>query len=117
MSKYKIKMMDKDTFIVSEETFKKLAGQSGLIYIKEIGVTINLNSVVSIMPLELDSNQRTLSDGTRVVKKFNHWVLENDESVKIDLLYYPELTDLEGYNDKKEIESPSKYAKELKDKF
>lgn len=116
MSKYKIKMMDKDTFIVSEETFKKLAGQSGLVYIKEIGVTINLNSITSIAPLELDNNRRVLSDGTRVIKKFNSWVLEDDNSVKIDLLYYPELVDLEGY-EKKEIEEPSKFAKELKDKF
>ena len=28
--------MDKDVFIISEETFKKLEGQSGLIYIKKL---------------------------------------------------------------------------------
>ena len=107
--------MDKDVFIISEETFKKLEGQSGLIYIKEIGVTLNMSSIVSIAPEEMDSVRRTLSDGVRVVKKFNNWVLENDNSVKVDLMYYPELVDLEGYEEKKEL--PSKFAKELKDKF
>lgn len=36
-------------------------------------------------------NRRILHDGTPAVLKYGTWVDENDNSVKIDLHYYPEL--------------------------
>lgn len=42
-------------------------------------------------PEYLSSDQRTLHDGTRAVLRFGRWVSETDESIKIDLSYYPEL--------------------------
>lgn len=109
---YKIKMMDKDVYVVSDETFHKLNGQTGLVYIKEIDTTININSISSIYRAERDNNRRTLSDGTRVIKKYGIWVLEDNPEVKIDLHFYPELVDLEEYDNKK-LEEPSEFAKQL----
>jgi len=34
---------------------------------------------------------KTLSDGSRVIEKFGVWVLENDNSIKVDINQYPEL--------------------------
>lgn len=92
--KYQIKMMSNDVFEISEDTFHKLAGQTGLIHIKELDCIINLNSVTSIIPLEKVVKTRVqLHDGMIAIKKFGEWVCENNPSVKINLFYYPELQD------------------------
>lgn len=89
---YQIKMMNNDTFNISEDTFQKLEGKTGLVHFKEIDAILNLNSVASILPAELvNEKQRTLSDGTRIINKFGTWYLENNQEVKVDLNYYPEL--------------------------
>ncbi len=45
-------------------------------------------------PKKLDNEVRVMKDGTKVIKKFNTWVSANDNTVKIDLSYYPELRNL-----------------------
>jgi hypothetical protein len=39
----------------------------------------------------LDENKRTLSDGTKIIKFFGRWVLESNNSIRVDLSCYPEL--------------------------
>lgn len=91
---YTIKMMGGDTFNISEDTFKKLAGQTGLIHLKEIDGIINLNSVTSIFPeglIKKEITQVKLNDGTIAVKIFGIWYNQNNPEAKIDLNYYPVL--------------------------
>lgn len=38
-----------------------------------------------------DPNRRLLHDGTYVVNKFGTWVDAKDETIKIDMKFYPEL--------------------------
>lgn len=114
---YVIKMMGGDTFTITEETYKKLAGQTGLVHLKEIDCIINLNSVTSIIPeqvAEKNSNKKTLSDGTRAVKRGYEWYNELSGS-KIDISYYPELR--ESSEQKKELGENSSFAKELSGKL
>lgn len=40
----------------------------------------------------------TLKDGTKVIKKFGQWVSANDNNVKVDLSYYPELREIDKNN-------------------
>lgn len=92
--KYQIKMMSNDVFEINEDTFHKLAGQTGLIHLKELDCIINLSSVTSIIPLDKVIKTRVqLHDGMIAIKKFGEWVCENNPSVKINLFYYPELQD------------------------
>lgn len=87
-------MMSNDVFEINEDTFHKLAGQTGLVHLKELDCIINLNSITSIMPLEMVVKTRVkLHDGMIAIKKFGEWVCENNPSVKINLSYYPELQD------------------------
>jgi hypothetical protein len=39
-----------------------------------------------------ENDTRKLSDGTQVIRKYGTWVLTGDNSIKIDLQHYPELT-------------------------
>lgn len=76
---------------------------------------------VSLSPLYIwagekpENNDRKQNrDGQWCVKKFGQWVLENNQDVKVDTHYYPELVRTE---EKKEIEAPSQFAKQLTNKF
>ena len=106
--------MNNDVFTISSEVFNKLSGKSGLIYLQEIRGIINLNSVSSILPEELaEQNRKQNRDGQWCIKKYGQWYLENNQEVKVNLSYYPEL---EGIKNKtKEI--PSSFAKQLTDKL
>lgn len=87
-------MMNSDKFNISDETFSKLAGKSGLIYLTELKGIINLNSVTSILEKELSENsgdRRKLHDGTYAVRKYGHWVDDKNPDIKIDMAHYPEL--------------------------
>jgi hypothetical protein len=98
---YQVKMINGDTFVITDETFSALAGKSGLIYIPEISGIINLVSVCSILPKELAENinlRRKLHDGGYAINKFGYWYDEKDPNVKIDLNYYPELRKSEQEN-------------------
>lgn len=93
---YIIKMMSGDSFKISQETFAKLEGKTGLVHFKELNAILNLNSVVSIVNEQLASSFLTRKqdkDGRWCVDKFkqNDWRLENNPDVKVDLNYYPEL--------------------------
>ncbi len=39
-----------------------------------------------------ENDVKKLSDGTQVIRKYGAWVLASDNSIKIDLRHYPELT-------------------------
>jgi hypothetical protein len=99
---YLIKMMNGDSFKISQETFNRLTGESGLVYVSEIKGIINLNSVSSVLPQEMAEsigNRRRLHDGSYAIYKHGAWVDERDQSVKINLHYYPELAkDAESIN-------------------
>lgn len=104
---YIIKMMDNTKFRVSRETYQKLSGKEGLVFIPELNVTINLSSVSSIYPVSDKKKvegggqvEGFLHDGTRVIKKFGEWVIAGEETpddkgnsqpVKLDKQYYPEV--------------------------
>lgn len=111
-------MMSGDEIKISDETFSKLGGKQGLLFIPEINGIINLNSVVSILPKKLLPNQykngdiKICNDGTRAYNKFGLWVLENNQDIKIDLNYYPELKEAEVIDPHK-LEEPSKFSKGL----
>ena len=93
-----ITMMSGKTYKISEETAKKLVGKSGLTFINEIGVAVNLNSVEVIEPenLAIENKRATmkegyLHDGTKVIKKFGTWVMPQNDKIKLDPHYYPEI--------------------------
>jgi len=105
--KYQIRMMSNEKLLISEETFNKLAGQTGLIHIKELNAIINLNSVSTILPeVLIDADRKKTRDGQWCIRKFGQWYLENNPEVRVNLSFYPEL---EGEEIKKEI--PSSFAK------
>ena len=89
-----VKMMNGDKFKISEQTFNGLMGKAGLVYLCDVKGIVNLSSVSSILPEELAENignRRKLRDGGYAVMKSGQWVCEHDNSIKIDLSYYPEL--------------------------
>jgi len=97
MSKYQIKMMSGDKYFITEEEFKNLSKlkEKSLLFIPSIGGLINIASVETIIgedKIDMSNvNERTLSTGVRVVRKFNDWYIAGTET-KIDLKYFPELT-------------------------
>lgn len=105
---YIIKMMDGNKFKISADSYNKLDGKEGLIYIPEINCTINISSISAIYPedekkkIEGKKEQKEgfLHDGTRVIKKFGEWVIAGEENpddkgnyqpIKLDKSYYPEV--------------------------
>lgn len=97
---YTIKMMSGDHFEIGQETFKKLAGQTGLVHFKEIDCILNLNSVVSITPKEMvETDRKQLHDGTIAFKKFGVWYNERNPEARIDLNHYPELREWKKITD------------------
>lgn len=116
---YKIKMMNNDVFIISSEVFNQLAGKVGLIYLPTIGGIINLSSVSSILPEELSNNSGDtlkLHDGTVAYRKFGVWYNQLSDA-KIDTNYYPELKYKDIVDEDRDLLEPSKFAKQLADKF
>jgi hypothetical protein len=86
-----MKMMNGDTFIITEETFKKLIDKTGLKFITELNALINLNSMVSIVPETIAQvDERKLYDGTIAKLKGGIWV-DKFSGAKIDIGYYKEL--------------------------
>lgn len=115
MNMYQLKLMSGEKFNISKEEVNLLSGKNGLVFIQSLNGFINISSVSSILPLEIiDSDRKKTKDGQWCIKKFGQWYLEKDQDVRVNLAYYPELESIEN---KKEIEAPSKFAKELKDKF
>ena len=101
--KYVIKMMSSDTHIISEETFKKLSGKSGLLFIPEINGIINLNSVNSIMPEgTVGLNKIKLHDGGYAIKKHGTWVDERSGAT-MDLNHYKYLAKEQSYEEFKAL--------------
>jgi len=90
---YIIKMMDKTNFKITKEEYENiLKAKEGLIFIKSNDATININSVSSIIPENLEEQTTgRLHDGTRVIKKYGKWVLPNRDTLKLDQSYYPEI--------------------------
>jgi len=108
--KYQIKMMSSEKLLISEETFNKLAGQTGLIHIKELNAIINLNSVSTILPEDLINLDRKKNrDGQWCIRKFGRWYLESNPEVRVNLAYYPELEEIKN----KSLEKPSDIAKKM----
>jgi hypothetical protein len=107
---YIIKMMSGDSFKISEQTFAKLEGKTGLVHFRELNAILNLNSVVSIVNEQLANSSLTRKqnkDGQWCIDKFkqNDWRLENNPEVKVDLSYYPELVNKYD-SDLKKISNP-----------
>jgi len=107
----------KDTqFELTDEEFEKAIQMFDLnkrVYIKRLNVSLSpLYIWAGQKPDSKDRKQN--KDGQWCIRKFGQWYLEKDQDVRVNLAYYPEL---EGIENKKEIEAPSKFAKELKDKF
>lgn len=94
---YKIKMMDKEVFIINESDFKNILGKNGMVLISSLKILINMSCVSSISPLEEETIKTDevyyLCDGARVKKKFGTWVDADDQEIKIDISYYKELRD------------------------
>lgn len=104
---YIIRMMDNTKFRVSKETYQKLSGREGLIFIPELNSTVNLSYVASIYPASDrkkvergDQKEGFLHDGTKVIKRFSEWVVAGEEilddkgkiqPIKLDKQYYPEV--------------------------
>jgi len=94
---YQIKLMNGDTFEVPKEEANLLSGKSGLVQLPSLGGLINISSITSVLPLGVAKKELSLrkqnSDGQWCVDPFkrNQWVLENDQSIKVDLNYYPEV--------------------------
>lgn len=110
---YQIKMMSGEKLFISEETFNKLAGQTGLIHIKELNAIINLNSVSTILPSDIvDSDRKQNRDGQWCIKKFSRWYLENSPETKVDLNYYPELREQQK-KDLYKLQRASNIAKKM----
>ena len=72
---------------------------------------------VSLSPLYIwagekpeDNNRKQNRDGQWCIQKFGQWYLESDNSIKVDVRYYPELLE---QSEKKEL--PSSFAKKLSD--
>ena len=111
---FQLKLMDGTKFNILKEDVNMLSGKSGLVFLSSINGFINISSISSILPVELgNSDRRQNKDGQWCVKKFGQWVLENDQEVRVDLRYYPELES--GELKKKEL--PSEFAKKLANKF
>lgn len=114
---YKIIMMNRNEYVISDQDYKNLKGMSGLTHIKSIDTIINLNSISEIMILGgTNDTKRLLSDGTKAVKKFGVWYNELSDA-KIDINYYPELKYKDIVDEDKEIGETSEFAKKLAAKF
>lgn len=105
---YIIKMMNGEKYKISEENYKKLEGQQGLIFIPDIQCTINISAISSIYPenktFEIEDRKKQvigkLHDGSLARKHFGEWVADNGEvpddkgnyrPIKLDPHYYPEI--------------------------
>jgi len=111
---FQIKLIDGGKFNISKEEVNLLSGKTGLIFIPSLNGLINVNSISSILPIEIANPDRKKNrDGQWCIRKFGQWYLESNQDVRIDLGYYPEL---EG-GEKKSLYSPSSFAMELSDKF
>ena len=111
---YELKIMNGDIFEIKEETANKISNAKGLVLIKEIGTMVNMSSVVSISPKGLAKNKESKNtikchDGSIAIKKFGKWYDQYSGS-EMNLSVYPELLEKK---ESKQLEEPSKYAKEL----
>ena len=100
--------MDGGKYNITKEDVNLLSGKTGLVFIPILNGFINVSSISSILPAEISSDRRINRDGQWCIQKFGQWVLESDNSVKVDVRYYPELLE---QSQKKEL--PSSFAKEL----
>jgi hypothetical protein len=96
--KYRIKMMSKDELYLTEEEYQKIISSkaSGLVFIERLRGSINLNSVETILPENLVSEnlkEGRLHDGVRVVKVCGVWKDASNHNIKLDYNYYPELAE------------------------
>ena len=106
--------MGGEKFNISKDDVNQLSGKSGLVFLSGLNGFINISSISSILPIEIANPDRKKNrDGQWCIRKFGQWYLESNQNVRIDLGYYPEL---EG-GEKKQLDSPSSFAKELSDKF
>ena len=106
----------KDTqFELTTEEFEqalKMFDLNKRVYITRLGVSLSpLYIWAGDKPENPDRKKNR--DGQWCIRKFGQWYLESNQNVRIDLGYYPEL---EG-GEKKQLDSPSSFAKELSDKF
>lgn len=112
---YKVKMMSGEKFLITEEEMRGMAGKSGLYPIASIKGLINLSSVSLVIPNKNEPDnleRRILNDGTKAIYKFGQWVLENNQTIKVDLNYYPELLS-ESKEDLYKLQKDSNIAKKM----
>lgn len=89
----KIVFYSKDAqFELTNEEFRAFTEQlknNRRVYIERLGVFL---TDMFIWAGEKPNNRIELHDGGYAILKNGQWILENDESIKLDLQYYPELT-------------------------
>ena len=86
-----IKMMGGESYEISRDTFHKLEGKKGLIYVPEIDTVINMQSISSIPPIALSTRNRiALHDGGFAIKKFGIWIDELS-GANLNSRHYPYL--------------------------
>jgi len=80
-------------FELTEDEFKQAmeAWNNGQgIFLPRIGAYLSKN-VIWAGEKPQDPNERYLSDGTRVIKRFGAWTVADDPTRVVDESYYPEL--------------------------
>jgi len=88
----RVKMMSGDILNITPDEVKNIQGKSGLVFVPSLQGLINLSSVESILPDGLIAEKEGyLHDGIRVIKKFGAWVVADDQNIKIDPHFYPEV--------------------------
>jgi len=103
--KYVVKMMSGETYNITEEEYKQLAGASGLVYFPSINGMINLSSVSAIMQEgNIEKKRIKLHDSGYAIKKHGTWIDEYS-GANIDLSYYPYLAKDMDHEDYKKLNS------------
>lgn len=112
-------MMSGEKFLITEDEMRGMSGKSGLYPIPSIKGLINISSISCVVPESLENNDpkngdtRVCEDGTRVIYRFGNWVLESNNSVKMDTNYYPELKQKKQDN-QYQLQEPSDFSKKTK---
>ncbi len=108
---FQLKLMGGEKFNISKEEAQSFVGKTGLVPVESLKGMINISSISSILPVEIANPDRKKNrDGQWCIRKFGQWVSESDNSVKVDLSYYPELEDI------KKPKQISEYTKKLLNK-
>lgn len=100
---YIVKLMSGESFEITDSEFNNMAKASGSVLIPSLKIWINMASVSTMYPTELQEEKQdhkygVLHDGTRVVRQFGQWFCleggvneEGHSEIRPDVTYYPEV--------------------------